>query len=52
VLYFHKEGQLPTEPIHYGKESPIIMNLVPVRNKYEKNHEIGKSVGDRFAITF
>jgi hypothetical protein len=30
----HKEDQLPAEPNHYGKESPIIMNLFLVQNKY------------------
>jgi hypothetical protein len=33
ALLAHKEDQLPVDL--YGKESPIIMNLVPMQNKYE-----------------
>jgi hypothetical protein len=42
----------PAEPKCYGKESPIIVNLVPYGTNMKINQEIGKSVGDRFAIKF
>ena len=35
TLWAHKEDQLPAESNRYGKESPIIMNLVPVQKTYE-----------------
>jgi hypothetical protein len=43
---------LPAEPNYYGEESPIFVDLVPVRTYLKINEEIGKSVGDRLVIKF
>jgi hypothetical protein len=48
VLKAHKEDQFLADPNHYGKESPIIMNLVLVRNKYGNKMWNWKSIGDIF----
>jgi hypothetical protein len=43
---------LPAELNFYGEESPMLVNLVPCGTDLKINEEIGKSVGDRFAIKF
>jgi hypothetical protein len=48
VLQAHKEDQFLVEIKLYGKESPILVNLVLVRNRYENKCGIWKNVGNKF----
>jgi hypothetical protein len=41
---------LPVEINCHGEESPILVNLVQWGTDLKINEEIGKFVGDRFAI--
>jgi hypothetical protein len=52
MLEAHKEDRFHAEKKCYGKESPIIVNLVPYETYMKINQEIGKSVGDIFVIKF
>jgi hypothetical protein len=52
VLQAHKEKRFPVELKYYGEESPMLVNVVPCGTNLKTNEEIGKSMGDRFAIKF
>jgi hypothetical protein len=45
VMKAHNEDQLPFDPNLYGKEIPMLVNLFPVRNRFEIKCGIWKICG-------